>query len=658
MQRSSFRRRVQIPSVTTLKSQTKDYEFIKGYDSNTTNDDVEIDKLRYITDAREVQVGKWQTRRGTDRLSIPIGDTVNVQQASTTGAGNFSFSPAIMFAQKVTATSSGALTGISVNVRNTASATGTIVLALFSDSAGTKPNLELFRTTLAASTVTSSYQYLRGYTITCPDIVNGTTYWIVGFVQPGGSNSYQVSTTTAASTAATSTDGGTTWTAQAFAINVKLHTGTAKPTKGCIRIKRPNGTTMTLLAHDTTLYTVNEATGATTAVDTGLDTNATYCRFGFVNDTLYYTQGTTKPRKYDWTTASSVTAAPENAYSLLPHKGLMFYLSADDPNKMYYTNFGLYDTFTSTDFLYIPSPKTGDPSKALAKLNGNLYVITRNSKFVLYGSVNGNFQLENAVGQKGTFSQESIAYDEDSIFIASDDGIYRFNGADEVNIAQDVLDWWNGLSLKSNTVLELHNNRLFVYYTPAGGAINSRCKVYNVLYKIWESDDTATYVGRTYTRYDNDNYFLLGSNRVGMLMLGEAPSNDYNNLGEPLTWELRTAYNHYDAPAQYKRAAYFRPHFDTVTNIYNVSVGYATDYSDSPTYNLVALNGTGPRFDQGYLFDNGVRFGTPSQVNPTDDTMRISGQWRRLQIRYYHYGAREPVSWDGHVLKIETQRLV
>lgn len=667
MNRSGLRRQVPIPaSATTIKLPSADLHFAAGLNTNTDNDSVTVEQWTYVTDARENVVGNWQTRLGTDLFSIPIGETVNVQQTSVTGASTFSFSTTTWWAKKVTAGSTGRLTALEANVKNPGTATGTVVLALFSDNSGT-PGTELFRTTLASSAISSSLAYVKGRSISCPDITTGTAYWVVGFVQDGGTNSYQVSTTTAATTAKTSTNSGQSWSTTSFDINVKLSTATAKPVKGHIRVKRPNGSTVTFVAVDTTLYTVNETTGATTSVDTGLDSTATYVRFAYVNDTLYYVQGTTKPRKYDFTTASLVTNAPENAANLFVHKGLIFYQSAGDPNKTYFTNFGLYDTFTSTDFIYVDSPKTGDPQKALARLNGVLYLITRNNKYALLGSQNADFQLQNAVGQKGTFSQESVCYDEDYIFLATDEGIYQFNGAQEVNIAESVLDWWTGLLNKSNTVLELHNNRLYVFYTPNGQSQNTNCKVYNTLYKIWESDDTNTYVQHTCTRFDTDNLFIIGSNRVGMLMLQEQPTNDHTNMGEPLTFELRTSYNPSPVPlrrrmlpipsAAYKRAAMFRPHFDTVTGSYSIKVGWAFDFSDSPQYVTVLLAGTGPRFDQGYTFDSGVRFGAQSTVYPLD-TLNIPGEWRRLQIRYQHYGAREPVDFDGHVLAIEIQRTI
>lgn len=665
MNRSVVRRRVAVPGTTTSKSQTKDYEFTGGIDSNSSNDDMSPDKLRYITDARETQVGKWDTKKGADLLSIPIGETVNVQQTATTGAGVQNFSSTTWVAKKVTAGSSGRLTAIEANIKNPSDATGTVVYAVYTDVSGS-PGVELVRTTVAASSVTSSAQYLKARSITCPDITSGTVYWVVQYVQEGGTGSYQVTSTTNATTGKVSVDGGITWTASSVDYNVKLSTATNTGTKGCYRLRRPNGTSYTFIAHGTTLYSVNETTGVTTAVDTGLDANSVTVRFDYVNDVLRYVQSgvAVKPRKYDFTTASSVTTAPENTNAIINHVGLEFFISSDDPSKFFFTNFGLYDTFTSTDFFYAPAPKTGDPLVGFSKLNGALYVHTRNNKYILTGKENATFQLDNAIGQKGTFSQESVVYDEDYIYLASDDGIYRFNGAEEKNICLSegstagVLDWWMALLNKRNTVLELYNNRLYVFYTPDGESSNSRCKVYNILYGIWESDDTRQYVGHSYASADQTGYFIQASSRVGMLMLAEQDTNDYTLLGEPLSYELRTNYNHYGSPAQLKRATDYRPHFDSVPGTYSITVGYATDYSDSPSTSLIALSGSGPRFNAGYTFDSGVTFGGTAQINPLSSAPQIPGEWRRLQLRYSHQAAREPVSFDGHILALQAQRML
>jgi len=661
MNRSAVRRRVAVPSVTTRKSQSKDYQYTEGIDTNSSNDDVSPNKWRYVTDARENQVGKWDTRKGNDLLSIPIGEVVNVQQASVTVPGTFNFSNTIRWAKKLTATSTARLTALEANIRNSNGGTGTIVYALYSDNAGS-PGTELVRTTVSASSLTAVFQYLKARSITCPDITNATVYWVVGYVQAGGTNSYTISTTTNTTTGKMSTDGGVTWTAANVDFNVKLSTATTGGTKGTIRFKRTNGTSYTFIAHGTTVYSVNETTGVATSVDTGISALSTYVRFDFSNDVLRYVDGIGKPRKYDLatSTASQITTAPEAASAIIQHKVYMFYLSAADPNKAFYSDEGYtqFDVFNSTNFEYFPAPKTADPAVAFSKLQGSIYVHTRNNKYIYSGYSKATFQQDNAIGQKGTFSQESVVWDEDYVFLASDDGIYRFNGAEETNITTPVLNWWMALTAKQNTVLQLHNNRLYIYYTPNGQAVNSRCMIYNILYGICESDDTRQYIGFSYaSSASNDNYLIAASNRVGMLMLSEQITNDYTNMGEPLTYELRTAYNHYDSPAQYKRATEYRPHFDSVTGSYSITVGYATDYSDAPSTSDVSLASGGVRFDTGVTFDSGSRFGGSQQINPMDNAPNIPGEWRRLQLRYKHDAAREPCSFDGHVINLQVQRL-
>jgi hypothetical protein len=351
------------------------------------------------------------TRKGNDLLSVPIGEAVNVSAGSARPEPASSTSTATTwFAKKVVATTIGRLTALELNLKNPSGATGTIVASVYTDNAGS-PGTKLVTTTIASSAVASSAAYARTRSITCPDITSGSTYWLVGSVQTGGTGSYQITTTTNATTGKLSTDGGITWNAANVDFNAIMSTATASGTKGSYRLRRPNGTSYTFIAHGTTLYSVNETTGAVTAVDTGLDAAATAVRFDYVADTLRYVQpgSATKPRKYDFTTAASVTVAPENASAIINHAGLEFFISSDDPSKFFFTNFGQYDTFTSTDFFYAPAPKTGDPLVGFSKLNGSLYIHTRNNKYILAGKENATFQLDNAIGQKGT-SQSGVAW--------------------------------------------------------------------------------------------------------------------------------------------------------------------------------------------------------------------------------------------------------
>jgi len=102
----------------------------------------------------------------------------------------------------------------------------------------------------------------------------------------------------------------------------------------------------------------------------------------------------------------------------------------------------------------------------------------------------------------------------------------------------------------------------------------------------------------------------------------------------------------------------FRPHFDSQSGAYSVQVGYAKDYNDAATYADVALQGSGVTFNSGATFNSGEVFGGTQQINPMDSGPEIPGEWRRLQVRYKHYAAREKVTFDGQIVTVETQRLI
>jgi hypothetical protein len=425
--------------------------------------------------------------------------------------------------------------------------------------------------------------------------------------------------------------------------------------KGIRRIYRPDGTGITFFAHGTNLYKIDDATGATTSVDTGINPSATYVRFEYTNDVLRYVDGFGKPRKYDFTTASTVTGSPYNATNIMEHVGIHFYFDKDDPNRLYYTNFADYDTFTSTDFIYVPAPKKSDHLTAMATLNGVLYPFTRNNKYMLMGQDDATFRLDEAYAQKGTFSQESLVFDDNFIYHASDDGVYKFNGTSQKNILEGVINDYTGILFKDDIHLELHDNKLYIWYRPNGSAQVNQCFVYNTLYDVVESVDNNTYVGRSFARHDTTDKFLQASNRAGVIYYSEQSTNDYHNLGSPLEAEVRTSYDHFGTPQQLKRITYWRPLIESTQGDYDLQAGFAADYSDDVNYSDVPLQATGYRYDDpGTLYDSATYASSGSTI---DTNLNIYGSAYRWQRRYKHFAAHEPIEFSGETLKIQTQRL-
>lgn len=647
-------RRVPVPTISTEKAQTKPIDYSKGLYTGTPNDLQPPKTLRYVTDMRFNGIGKYKTRQGCDHYSVAIGEAVNVQVTSTAGAADKGFTTTTWYAEKLTATATGVADRVDIRLKNSASATGTVLVFIYSDSAGF-PGTLLATTSIAETDVTSSYTYLTAYSMECPDITNGTAYWVAVGLQESGTGTMYVSSTTNSTNAKVSTDMGQTWSSAAYSLNVKLYTATAGGVKGIRRVYRPDGTGTTFFAHGTNLYTVNDATGVTTSVDTGISSSSTRVRFEYVNDVLYYTDEVGKPRKYDFSSASAVASATYNATNLIEHVGIMFYTRADDQNEDFYSNFADYETFTSTDFVYVPAPKKSDKTVAKAKLNGILYFFTRLNKYMLMGQDNATFRLDEAYAQKGTFSQESVVFDENFVYFASDDGVYKFNGTSEKNILEGVIDDYTGILFKDDIHLELHDNKLYVWYRPNGDAVANQCFVYNTLYGVIESVDNNTYVGRSFARHDTTDKFLQASNRAGVVYYGEQATNDYHNLGSQLEAEVRTSYDHFGSPQQLKRITYWRPIIQSTQGDYTLQAGFAADYSDDVNFSDISLQGSGFTYDDpATLYDSATYAAATANI---DTTLNIYGSAYRWQRRYKHHAAHQPIEFAGEVLKIQTRRL-
>lgn len=656
MVKSRLGYRTQVPAVTSNKQQTKQLSFKDAVNTYLDNDDLPATQLAAAYDARFTKIGRYKTRKGLDRYSVPIGEAVNVQQTSTTGAGTANLSATTVYAKKITMASGGRVTRIDVNIRTGTSPVGTVLVELYDDNSGV-PGTLLGRGSIASSAITSSLTYQTVYVVQAPAVTTSQVVWVVIKGQIGATG-YVISTTTNATTGLSSSNSGTTWTASSVDYNVKLYTSTTGGVKGVYRSYRPNGTKVSTFWHGTNAYTVNDGTGATTSIKSGLSGSATVYRAQMVQDALYFVNGYEKPYKYDFSTVTQITSAPYTPSLIIEHKGLLFFNDVDDKTRIFFSNFALYDTYTSTDFIYVPAPKSYDGLTAFAKLNGVLYLFARRNKFQLYGSDNATFSLDEATSQRGTFSQESVVYDANYIYHADDDGVHQFNGTDDKNLAEPFLEDYLAIPDKTSIQLEVSNNRLYVFYTPAGGADNTECFVINLLLGgKYESLDKNTVVGRTFSRYAQDDIFIQASNRVGALYYGEQSTNDYNNLGDQLKFEIRTGYSHFDTPGQLKRIPKWRPTFESATRQYSIQAGYAKDYAANvDSYTDVPLTGSGWRYDTGVHYDTGRLYSSGSQaVEPK--TLFIGGFFKRVQRRYWHTAAREPVVFDTEILSLETQRL-
>jgi hypothetical protein len=645
--------RTQVPSVSTQKGRTKQVSFKDGIDTYSDNDDVKITSLNAAIDARMIRRGRYKTRKGLDRFSIPVGEADNVTLTATTGATDAVVSGTGAVAQKLVVSGAGRATKAEIRIKAATGQSGVVVVELCSDSAG-QPGTVLARSSLTPSSISTSYAYLPAYFVKAPALTNGQTVWLVVRTQSATSGTFNVSATSSVSTGLSSATGGTTWATTTTGFNVKLSTTPENAVKGLIRVNRPNGLNYTLFQAGTNQYSVNESTGVATSIQGSMSALATKYRYEVIQDAVYWVNGYAQPYKWDFTTVTQDDNAPFLPDLIIEHAGLMF-IAREDDSKVAWSKFGEYQEWKSTDFSYFLAPKTPFTVTAFAKLNGVLYVFAAKNKYQLLGEDNQSFSASEAMSQRGTFSQESCIYDDNNIYHADNDGIWMFNGTEERNLAEDFLEDYRAIPNKNSIVLEKFKNRLYVFHTSLGSATNDQCYVINLDIKKYESLDKNTHVSRAYSRKDKTNLFLQASTVVPAIYVAEQDSNDYHNLGDQMEFELQTAFTHFDSPGQYKTVPKWRPEFASVDGMYSVQCGYAKDFENTATWQDFDVAGGGLRWDSGWHWDDGSRYSTGGNLQAT--SLLISGTFRRLQRRYKHVAAREPVEFDSEVLEVQTQRL-
>ena len=640
-----------IPSAPLQKMELLDYS--KGLNTFEANDILPENVWRVANDARISTLGRYTTRKGLDFYSVPAGETADISQASTTGASDSVMAYNTMLAQKFTASSAGRLTKVELNINNTASGTGPMIIEIRSDAGGS-PSTILGTTSITDSSITSSYAYLGARFIEAPQVASGTPYWVVAYLQDDCINSYNWSSTTNATNAKSSINGGTSWGALGYDLNYKTYVSTDSAVLGAYRAYKSDGTKKTLMAHGTSLYSINDATGALTSIKSGLTVSGDY-KFLTANDVIYYCNGVDGPRKWNFTTESANAGTTTVASNLILHKDQVFYVDKVNPTKIFFTDKTAYETFTSTNFFYVPTPQSADPISALAIVNDNLVIWTKKTKWVLFGSDLSNFVLRKSTGLKGTYTQDQVQTTRNHAYFISDVGVFRFNGATDELISEPITNEFKSIANKATITTALTDNRFYMFYTPSGGGYNSKCLVYNINYNTWESIDLNTYIGKSilWEGASDSLEFIQGSNLVGALYYANKDSNTYNNLGKPMEFELRTKYEFFGNPASKKRVKRWYPRFAAQTNSFNVKCSYDKDFNGTATDVPISTASLGSKWGGGDTWGGGKLWGSSVLVSPR---LSISGRAKYIQLRIARKGVNNPVEFYGHSILYFVQR--
>lgn len=317
-----------------------------------------------------------------------------------------------------------------------------------------------------------------------------------------------------------------------------------------------------------------------------------------------------------------------------------------------------YDNFDRDFRQNFPTINSGDPLTAMINLAGIVYIFTERHKYQISFESVDVWNQAKCSADGGTFSQESVVAGTDRAYFANREGIYVFDGFNEVSLTKtSIQNTYDAIPNKEKIRLEFFNNRLYVFCPSTDGKEAGICLVYNANLGLWESFDSQLYVSSVFAHKSTSNRFICGHSRMGVLMLAETESNRYDDMGAPIHFELDTSYQHFDAPSQLKRITKWRPEFASVSVPYSVQCGYALDGTDDVkyAYSINLLNKH--TVNEHYVWDNPSNYGV--QVVPTVLTTipKVYNEFRRCQTRYQHIAAFEPVNFKSHTLTIQTQRI-
>lgn len=318
-----------------------------------------------------------------------------------------------------------------------------------------------------------------------------------------------------------------------------------------------------------------------------------------------------------------------------------------------------YDKFCLDFYQNFPAIKTGDPITAMFNLGGVIYIQTRRAKYQMFMQSAEAWTQSASNAQGGTFSQESVACDQNYAYYANDKGIYVFDGSSEQSLTEDsIQNLYDKIPNKDQIRLALFRNRLYVFFMQKPNTQNDTCLVYNVNLHVWESIDTNIFIGAVCTKTAN-NRFLAASSRATVALLQlEDDSCPYADAAvAPINFDLETNYQPFGTTSQLKRITKWRPEFGATQLPYSIKCGYAMDFTDNVKYAFSIDLQSQQVIDENYVWDNPPDFGVPTEPTKHTTLPQVNGEFYRCQLRYQHHAAFQPVVFRSHTLTVQTQRI-
>lgn len=610
------------------------------------------------------------TRKGAGRYSTPSGQIANISNTSTAGQAAAGVGTILNWrAMPFTPSSAGRLTKMELNLRK-GTGKGTLLVTIHQDNAGV-PGLQIAESSISSADILDTYSYVPARFIEAPLLTGSTKYWVVARIQSDGSGQYEWASNTTTSNSMVSNSSFSGMGATTFSLNYQSYLSPDQKEKGLFRFARANGVNVTLVVYDTTMYSVNDTTGALTAIATGLSSFATDYYFALGDGKVFWVNGYDNLKAWNGTTVETITNAnlPILRYITM-HKTKLFGVSASDPNRLVFSedpgnpsnlaaNQQWYYAWLSVSFIYVPAPNYSDPITGIASFQDTLYIFTYNNKYQLYGDDRGSFNLRQSMGNKGAVGQKAIFIDDNYLYFAAADGIYRNNGSSDDIISDftakgggSIQPEYEGIKFPNNITIAKWKRQIRFYYGANGSSFNTDCLLWHTVFEEWQHD-TEVFINRAvYFGDDNDDKRLIESSSLAPVIYNA--EQQYSGLGKPIDFAYYTKYESMGAPAQRKRLLKYFPLIQGVGSAFIIDVDMDKDFADNPIKNQVILTSDGAVWG-GFNWGDGTTWGGDTSFKP--QKLRYPGYAYYWQMRLSHKAVENPVMFFGVQYSYKAKRL-
>lgn len=612
-----------------------------------------LNSRMYARDDGESRVA-IRTRKGSSRRTTAIGETLDTQNVATS-TGDLEFTTTRVIAQPFDPTAEGALTRAAPEIKKAAGATGHVIVEICVDNDGV-PGETVAQGSILASDITDTYQYLSAYFIDAPHVEIGDQHWLLLYVQDNGSGTYYVrQTADSGALDLDSIDDRVSWNSLDVSFRFKSYVSTPNlEINGYFRRYPSNNAKRTLFSAADKVYSVQD-NGTIATLDTGL-TVSEYVRFAHVDDKTIWVNGDNNPRyTSDGATAQDLTNAPPGATHVIVWQGRVFFVV--DKTLVRFTELYNFESIPSVNFFYVPDPKSSDPVVGWRVFQDNLVIWTHETKHTVFGSDISTFTRKEAIGTKGSVSDEAIAVDKNFAFFMNEDGnIYAWNGISDVLVSDKMEPEFQAIPNKKKVRLIIYRNQLRVYYQSPTSDYNDRMALLDLTYSDfgkrdfrWFKDTGRPVTGALEFKQDSGNPLVEFSSKAAWLFTGET---GFSDVGKKIDWKYWTNYKTYGSGASRKRVKRFRPIVRTADADYTMLVGKDMDFANDPDMRQYIVAGGGAKWGA-FVWGDGTKWGKTRLI---DRQSAMSGRGRHIQYRFEREGVETPVELYGYISQIKVGR--